>query len=488
MAKQFNHNLNHRRKTMRTITTKAIALLIAFSTATLAQEKGSFTDTRDKKKYKTVKIGTQTWMAENLNYNPNRASGCYDNKPANCTKYGRIYYGSFEPNEICPNGWHLPSNWEWQTLVDFAGGKEAGKNLKAKSGWNKGNGTDKFGFAALPGGEAPLDESEGAFSNIGKLGCWKKNDYDRGFAIEENNDINFVCGEGYVRCVQGDAEEAAKLDAEAKAKAEAEVKAKDDAAKKAKADALEAIRKAHGGSTFTDARDKKVYITVKIGDQTWMAQNLDYADKDSKCYDNFEDNCKKYGRLYSWATALKACPVSWHLPSDIEWKKLMDFADDKNAINAAKKLKTISGWSDLKGNSSNGTEDYGFSALPGGYYRSNPGEFLGFMKEGRWWSSEDLDQVNDATYQSISQNSMGQYIQGKKTDLLSIRCVQGDASAAKQAGKPAAKQAEQPKKAEQPKQQSPNENCSITFPKKSCISMPTGTCKMAGGKVVDKCP
>ena len=455
--------------------TKAIALLITLSIATLAQEKGSFTDTRDKKKYKTVKIGTQTWMAENLNYAPEGGgSSCYDGKPANCTKYGRIYYS---PQEVCPAGWHLPSDREWQVLQTSAGGEDAGKNLKAKSGWNKGNGTDKFGFAALPGGYH--DEEMGKDADIGNSIVWWSTMANWKIAEKMESDGGVSA---YVRCVQGDAEEAAKLEAEAKAKAEADAKAKDEAAKKAKTDALEAIRKANGGSTFTDARDKKVYSAVKIGGQTWMAQNLDYADKDSKCYDNREENCKKYGRLYSWATALKACPAGWHLPSDVEWKNLMNLAEDKNTINSSRKLKTTSGWADLKGNSGNGTEDYGFSALPGGYYRSTTSEYWKMNEEGQWWSSEDMDQ-NDAVYQSISQNAMGQYIQGKKADLRSIRCVQGEAAA-----KPAAKQAEQPKKAEQPKQQSANENCSLTFPKKSCVSMPTGTCKMTGGKVVDKCP
>jgi uncharacterized protein (TIGR02145 family) len=116
-----------------------------------------FIDPRDEKRYRTIKIGKQIWMTENLNYEA-EGSVCYNNKPINGEKYGRLY--NWETAlKICPKGWHLPSQEEWQTLVDFAGGKEiAGKKLKAKNSWNKdkdgknGNGTDEFGFAALPSG------------------------------------------------------------------------------------------------------------------------------------------------------------------------------------------------------------------------------------------------------------------------------------------------------------------------------------------------
>ncbi|GBU25161.1 hypothetical protein R83H12_01801 [Fibrobacteria bacterium R8-3-H12] len=131
--------------------------------------KGSFTDSRDGKSYKSVKIGTQTWMAENLNYN---ASGslCYDNSEANCSKYGRLYdwatamdidakynkekWGGSDVKHkgICPTGWHLPSDAEWTTLTNFVG-SPAGTKLKATSGWAEGgNGTDDCGFSALAGG------------------------------------------------------------------------------------------------------------------------------------------------------------------------------------------------------------------------------------------------------------------------------------------------------------------------------------------------
>ena len=120
---------------------------------------------------------------------------------------------------------------------------------------------------------------------------------------------------------------------------------------------------AQGGS-FTDKRDGKTYRTVKIGKQTWMVENLNHKTGSSVCYDNEESNCQKDGRLYDWNTALNACPAGWHLPSDAEWTALTDFVGGEETVGT--KLKSKTGWSTGK-NYKVATDDYGFSALPGGY-------------------------------------------------------------------------------------------------------------------------
>jgi len=129
----------------------------------------SFTDVRDGREYKMVVIGKQTWMAENLNYNAS-GSKCYDNKPANCDQYGRLYNWE-TAMKACPKGWHLPSKSEYGKLDDFVGGENtAGKFLRATSGWNEnGNGTDKYGFSALPGG---LGSFDGSFEGVSMIGNW----------------------------------------------------------------------------------------------------------------------------------------------------------------------------------------------------------------------------------------------------------------------------------------------------------------------------
>jgi len=144
----------------------------------------TLTDNRDGKKYKTVIIGERTWMAENLNYEAN-GSVCYDNKPENCDKYGRLYDWN-TAKEACPSGWHLPSYEEWK--IDGYVGGEAGKKLKSKNGWNNnGNGTDDYGFAALPGGGG---SSGGDFGNVGNYGGWWS-------ASEHTSDRAYLRSMGY---------------------------------------------------------------------------------------------------------------------------------------------------------------------------------------------------------------------------------------------------------------------------------------------------
>ncbi len=155
---------------------------------------GTLTDSRDGKTYKTVTIGTQTWMAENLNYDYNEGSAksyCYNNSADSCAKYGRLYMWSAamdsaavfstagkgcgygveckvtelaEVRGVCPEGWHLPSKDEWNTLFTAVGGTgSAGRSLKSTSGWNNsGNGVDSFGFSVLPAGRYYVD-----FNNVG---------------------------------------------------------------------------------------------------------------------------------------------------------------------------------------------------------------------------------------------------------------------------------------------------------------------------------
>jgi len=277
---------------------KTAALLLC--TALFAQQKGTFTDMRDGKVYKTVKIGEQVWMAENLNYEASD-SKCYDNKPANCNKYGRLYNWE-TAKTVCPNGWHLPANYELDVLLRYVDcvsdtsilyrnpnsilyqnpnsnpnsfysllmveeGKQllaypsgwyfpkwyilygctnstsdtssyhlsrtAGKFLKATNGWNwniyrkiDGNGEDKFGFSALPGGlfiyhsffPKSLLSFEGGyyiyntFSDAGQFGnWWSSSEYNSEFAdrlhmdygnYHASRDPNSKKNSLSVRCVQ----------------------------------------------------------------------------------------------------------------------------------------------------------------------------------------------------------------------------------------------------------------------------------------------
>ena len=142
--------------------------------ASIRRRSGVVKDSRDGKTYPTIKIGTQVWMAENLNYRTGSGSWCYGNSSANCEKYGRLYNWE-TARRACPSGWHLPSDREWTVLTEFLGGTAvAGTKMKSTNGWfDEGNGTNESGFSGLPGGDRP---SIGSFFIIGKTGNWWSSD------------------------------------------------------------------------------------------------------------------------------------------------------------------------------------------------------------------------------------------------------------------------------------------------------------------------
>lgn len=197
-------------------------------------EYGMLVDSRDGRTYKTVTIGSQVWMAENLNYDV-RGSYCRDDSD-DCEKYGRYYtwaaamdsVGEFSENGlgcgynsaceptypvrgVCPEGWHLPRSGEFETLMATAGGEsEADENLKSKSGWRYyENGNDVYGFAALPA--ARFSGYSGEFSEVGDYAIfWTSNGREWSdaniFALGSEEDYAFTTEDskydGFsVRCV-----------------------------------------------------------------------------------------------------------------------------------------------------------------------------------------------------------------------------------------------------------------------------------------------
>lgn len=184
---------------------------------------------------------------------------------------------------------------------------------------------------------------------------------------------------------------------------------------------------------FTDARDGRKYRTVKIGNQVWMAENLNFEIDGSWCYDNDEANAGKYGRLYTWDAAMAACPAGWRLPPGEEWARLClavggkrDYGFDVVEIweGVAKKLKSKSGWSDKWGasGSGNGTDKYNFSALPGGG-RIPDGDFCTAGDYGHWWTpDEDGSEYAHYRYIHCFCGYLGEAACGK-ANALSVRCV-----------------------------------------------------------------
>jgi uncharacterized protein (TIGR02145 family) len=186
--------------------------------------------------------------------------------------------------------------------------------------------------------------------------------------------------------------------------------------------------------------DIKDYNSVPIGDQVWMARNLNCNVSGSRCYKDDHANCTKYGRLYNWETAKTICPSGWHLPSNEEWNKLIDYIESSkerptdigSTYYAGIYLKAKNGWGSCgpSGSDIYLCEDaYGFSALPGGGYRIYGGGYFfdagldDGPDGGYWWSISEYS--NDkAYYQAMENHSDGvSHGDSEKANLYSVRCV-----------------------------------------------------------------
>jgi uncharacterized protein (TIGR02145 family) len=174
------------------------------------------------------------------------------------------------------------------------------------------------------------------------------------------------------------------------------------------------------GLSFTDPRDRKIYNTVKIGCQTWMAENLNFEmASDNACYNNEDSYCATYGRLYKWETAMTACPTGWHLPSQAEWNELSDFVGGIDM--EGKHLKAARGWDE----DGNGLDTYGFAALPGGYGYSVD-DFYYADRYGYWWSSTESNSYNAKYRRIYYQYEYADWHDYDKDFLFSVRCLQDD--------------------------------------------------------------
>lgn len=208
--------------------------------------------------------------------------------------------------------------------------------------------------------------------------------------------------------------------------------------------------------SMTDSRDGQIYKTVKIGNQVWMAENLNYADSvatpslmgKSCCFLNKVENCAVAGRLYTWMAAIDSvklykdkfvkcgvgktcslpdtvygiCPPGWHLPTNKEWKTL--FNEVGGILTASEVLKSKTGWPD----NGNGTDDFGFSGLPVGErsayghiyydpYFSGDGDFAGFWSASEYSNSYAYHVFLSYEYKEVH------LIYKNKLDALSVRCL-----------------------------------------------------------------
>ncbi len=313
---------------------------------------GTLKDSRDGQTYKTVKIGEQVWMAENLNYayleptfGHDSSSFCYNNDPTYCTTYGRLYRwsaamdsaGVLDPagkncgylarcsangviRGVCPEGWHLPSKEEFdilrETVTNGDSYADVGTKLKSTSGWvyeeiskKDGNGTDDFCFSGLPAGFR-TGKAGAEYDALGKWASfWSStetaeyNAYQ--LSLSQWGDIDFSQLTKYntasIRCIKDSDEDKIQSSSSTEESSSSEIQS--------------SVSVEFG--TMTDPRDGQTYKTVKIDSLTWMAENLNYAylvptaelDSSSFCYDNDPANCSVYGRLYLWSAAMDSAAL-----------------------------------------------------------------------------------------------------------------------------------------------------------------------------------
>ena len=176
------------------------------------------------------------------------------------------------------------------------------------------------------------------------------------------------------------------------------------------------------GQSFTDPRDGQAYKVVQIGNVTWFAQNLNYKVTGSICPEGDSRNCDRYGRLYTWEVAQNVCPEGWLLPDSLDLAKLMEHAG--GVAQAGDALKATDGWF-KKGN---GSDAFGFKALPAGYrgavYEGEGGAYDGIGGYAYFWSAtETLDGLAYYLFLDFSSKAAGLNAFGKG-DFRSVRCIQ----------------------------------------------------------------
>jgi uncharacterized protein (TIGR02145 family)/uncharacterized repeat protein (TIGR02543 family) len=360
----------------------------------------------------------------------------------------------------------LPTSAEWNALATAVGGSSiAGKKLKSRSGWyDNGNGTDDYGFSALAGGGS---ESRSG----GYIGYWwtaDEHNITEGVVkfLSYDNDVMYTDylnkGRGYsVRCVEnggmmppvaytitfnanggtvsptsgttGADGKLASLPMPTRSDytfdgwftaATGGTEVKPNTVFSANT-TVYARWTAAGTPVVTPGPNISygghTYKTVVIGGKAWMAENLNYQSTsgESWCYNDDNSNCDEYGRLYDWNTAKTVCPLGWHLPTRVEWNMLVTAVGGFST--AGKRLKATTGWN----SNGNGTDDYGFSALPGGSrYHWDGSDFNDVGDFGFWWTATE-NGANNAYYQYISiDDDMYENYDYDKSDGNSVRCVQ----------------------------------------------------------------
>lgn len=355
---------------------------------------------------RTVEIGEQIWMADNLNFAVTDFPGShiYRDKKGNANIYGRLYAFGEGEWTVCPENFHVPNVDEWSILIEEVGEINSGYYLKSKKYWNGGN---TYGFNALPGG---YYENHGGFGKLGTLGYYwtseleyHEPDFAHAVRFNNGNEAQFVTFNKYdyisIRCIQGEG--------------------------------------GGGGGeheTILDTRDGRLYDIVKIGKDWWFAQNLNYSYSGEELYRPDDPQGAEYGLLYRWDYAAFLCPEGWHLPTDVEWGELeVSLGMNRSEINrsihsetgdVAKKLKATGTYWPY----GSATDLVGFKALPTGHANGNaqhPNDVVDMGRSTHFWTATESETYDEYYYyRGIYKSHDGvDRTPGHRSLQKSVRCV-----------------------------------------------------------------
>jgi uncharacterized protein (TIGR02145 family) len=451
-----------------------------------------YLDKRDGQLYKTTEMNNQIWMAENMNYYTSGGSAYYDYDSLSYAEiYGRLY-NWHAAEDICFEGWRLPTYNDIKSLI-FEGGAMKEKGTEHWKPPNTGA-TNETGFTALPAGCQYYEED--GFTGIGEYAYfWRggitfyKLSYDNDFlwpdkdsdyhlfsvrcltdgnAYIHTGNIFVPYGSGigeytyYVTQTINEIESLSDTVVFTIRSIPAPPVAEDTGAcenqelKLLTAEGENIKWYADFDSvTLVDERDGKKYLSVKIGSQWWMAENLNYgvmidnaneqtdnAVAEKYCYDNAEEYCDTYGGLYQWNELMNytdyevnrgICPEGWHIPDDLEWMLMERYLGMNVSGSLLKEWRGTGEGDKLKEEgplhwkepNTGATNEIGFTALPGGT-RYLDHEFYNLHSWAYFWTST-LEQSGYAYKRNL--NTLESRIRRMSADIeesMSVRCVKDD--------------------------------------------------------------
>ena len=372
-------------------------------------DSGEYTDVRNNYVYKYITHNGLKWMTENLKYPSDGRGLCYATVLGNCDRYGRLYTWN-DAKDACPDEWRLPTKSEMEAyfknpypdLFEKIGYGGMGSNWGGYWRWDDNTGVNHSG--------AHGKDSVGYYwtgtNDNGKSYYFKLSADDPVFAYWEDDNLY-----SYVRCVWGKESTSVNVGSSSSAQSSSAIASSSSVVSSSSITA--------SSSSVGKVKDRagNEYPVVQIGEQYWMAENLNYKTEGSACYDDQESNCELYGRLYTWEAAMTACPDGYRLPSRNDYTILWENANQMNGGSRPQDALWVNGtWAP---NADNKT---GFSAYPGGLWK---GSYDRWLMDAFFWTSTPGEVYPTTHARSLHMNELNAYLgqDDPKTYMMSVRCV-----------------------------------------------------------------